>query len=248
MSGPGSAVVPDPLAPIGLRVLYYTTSGEETPAWIVVPGESILGEDKAIIGWCSRDGWNWDYKNFDDSVTPVPDTWRYDPRFPVDAFPQDLVARLDTVEQAQADGATGYGVVAFHSAGSPLSLALTAGTYATLTGGALQGDSAGLTYDDSTGELLVDEPGVYLVSLSVSQSRLLGLTSTDATAAVFVDDAESVLRARSSLAALADTRTITAQAALRLDAGAVLTLRTRTTVGTTVQVQDFLLSLTWLAA
>lgn len=228
---------------LGRHVLYWHTDG--TGPWhgvITDPAYDDGGVTKQMIK-----AWPGEGEFFAPCVyatTPGTLTWREDP----DAYDRDLAVRVDDLEHAQAAGATGYGVVAFHSTGSPLSLALSAGTYATLAGGSIQGDSAGLTYDDSTGELLVDEAGVYLVSLSVSQSRLLGLTSTDATAAVFVDDAESVLRARSSLAAIADTRTIMAQAALRLDAGAVLTLRTRTTVGTTVQVQDFLLSLTWLAA
>lgn len=239
--------LPTPLPPVGLQVLIRDHLGFDGIGWIIAAPSPLL-PTHASIAVGSVDHMISSQYAYDDSATPANLTWRYDPAQPIDALPADLATRITTIEQAQAAGAPGYGLVAYHSTGSPISFALTGGTYETLTGGALQGDSAGITYDDSTGEILVDKAGVYLVSLAVSQRRLLGLTSTEATAAIFLDGIESQLRVSSSLAAIADTRTITAQAAIRIGAGAILTARTKTAAGTTIEVEDFLVSLTWLAA
>lgn len=91
--------VPNPLPAIGRQVLFYDVNGEQCPAWVILPAADFGQGQRSLIAWCSRNGWNWSYMEYDESATPIPDTWRFDPRFPADSFPSDLIARIEALEQ-----------------------------------------------------------------------------------------------------------------------------------------------------
>lgn len=160
----------------------------------------------------------------------------------------DILDRIEELEEASdANGALAYGTVSSHPAsGSFLSVGLSS-SWATLTGGALSGDSSGVSYNSVTGEVTLSAAGVYALGFSVSQGRVIGITTPTATAAIWTASAATEISGRHRLGVLNDMAAVASSGILRVSDNAVIRLRLLSSGDTTVDVADWSLTATWIA-
>lgn len=180
------------------------------------------------------------------------DTTRGDPEeqgFTPGGFARVQMAASPTIGMAtvRAPGARAYGTVSSHPAsGSFLSVGLSS-SWATLTSGALSGDSSGVSYNSVTGEVTLSAAGVYALGFSVSQGRVIGITTPTATAAIWTASAATGISGRHRLGVLNDMAAVASSGILRVSDNAVIRLRLLSSGDTTVDVADWSLTATWIA-
>lgn len=133
-----------------------------------------------------------------------------------------LDSRLDTLESGVA---TAHGEVILTGG----SVANLSSSWTTLTGGSASTTGSGVSYDAGTGTMTIPA-GIYRLDFSATQSRTLGLTAPDLDVALFVDGAQTNAIGSHTLAAIADTRTVTGYTDITVASSAAVTLRTRSSL------------------
>lgn len=129
--------------------------------------------------------------------------------------------------------------VATARGGSTTPISILAATPTTLTGGALDAEASGATYNAQTGVMSVSRAGLYRVQFAISQYRTVGLSTPEIETSVWTATGQTSIRATHSLGLINASEHASGHGYLRLAAGAELRLRVTPSIAAMLAATNF---------